>query len=90
VKDGVATMPTAVRLPESGRLLGIVCDALRLTLPPNRKANGRRYLAGERALPDEARVAVVRAWSRMPSSLGTSATSRAPRPARSEIGGSSW
>lgn len=61
MKDGVATMPTAVRLPESGRLLGIVCDALRLTLPPNRKANGRRYLAGERALPDEARVAVVRA-----------------------------
>ena len=61
MKDGVATMPTAMRLPESGRLLGIVCDALRLTLPPNRKANGRRYLAGERALPDEARVAVVRA-----------------------------
>lgn len=61
MKDGVATMPTAARLPESGRLLGIVCDALRLTLPPNRKANGRRYLAGERALPDEARVAVVRA-----------------------------
>jgi hypothetical protein len=57
--NGVATMPTAL-LPESARLLGIVCDALRLTLPDNRKANGRRFLTGERALPEEARIAVVR------------------------------
>jgi hypothetical protein len=40
--------------------LGIVCDALRLTLPRNRKANGRRFLTGERALSQEARIAVVR------------------------------
>lgn len=59
MRNSVAAMPT-VQLPESARLLGIVCDALRLTLPHNRKANGRRFLTGERALPEEARIAVVR------------------------------